>query len=84
MGSPGPVSGPEVVAVVVAAECPLTQYQLVILKWVSNGKRDEEIGAIMGTTGGMIHQHMHRIFNRLGVPSRTSAVAMALRKGWIT
>lgn len=79
------VPAPEEPAPVAKAEaCPLTSYQCVILQWVSNGKSDAVVAAIMGTTEGMIHQHMHRIFNVIGVPSRTSAVAMALRKGWIT
>lgn len=80
MGEARPVTG---ITATPPEACPLTQYQLVIIQWVSNGKRDEEIAAIMGTTAGMIHQHMHRIFNKLGVPSRTSAVAMAFRKAWI-
>lgn len=64
--------------------CPLTQYQLTVLQWAANGKSDAQVGAIMGTTEGMIQQHMHRIRDRMGAPSRTAAVATALRKGWIT
>lgn len=67
----------------VATECPLTSYQLTIIQWVSNGKSDSAVAAIMGTTEGVIQGHMHRIFNRINVPSRTAAVAMALRSGWI-
>lgn len=64
--------------------CPLTPYQRVVLQWVANGKRDAQIASIMGnTTEGAITAHMLRILDRLGAGSRSGAVAIAIRKGWV-
>lgn len=71
---------------VVAAkdDCPLTQYQRVVLQWVANGKRDWQIASIMGnTTDDAISTHVRKIMDRLGAGSRSGAVAIAVRKGWV-
>ncbi len=66
-------------------DCPLTDYQLRVLGWVANGKTNFQIAGIMGnTTEGNIEQHLHRIFNAIGAPSRTAAVVIGLRRGWLT
>jgi DNA-binding CsgD family transcriptional regulator len=65
-------------------ECALTPYQVAILQWIANGKRDYDIAAIMGnTTEGAIQQHIQRMHSRFGTNTRGGLLAYAMRKGWV-
>lgn len=56
----------------------LTKRQAEVLFWVSQGKRNAEIAAILGTTAKTITKHLERVFERLGVETRTGAANVAL------
>jgi DNA-binding CsgD family transcriptional regulator len=59
-------------------ELGLTQREAEVLFWVSQGKRNSEIGIILGTRPKTITKHLERIFEKLGVETRTAATAIAL------
>lgn len=55
----------------------LTPRQAEILSWVSQGKRDSEIAQIIHSSARTVSNHVYRILQRLGVETRTAAVAEA-------
>jgi DNA-binding CsgD family transcriptional regulator len=59
----------------------LTLRELTILNWVKNGKTNREIATIMGITERTIRFHVESIFSKLGVTSRSQAVATAIEHG---
>jgi DNA-binding CsgD family transcriptional regulator len=59
----------------------LTLRELTILNWVKNGKTNWEIATIMGITERTIRFHVESIFSKLGVTSRSQAVATAIEHG---
>lgn len=64
-------------------QCPLTPRQVDVLSWVSEGKTDSEIGHILSISSETAHKHVERAKAKLGVTTRTQAVAVALRSGYI-
>jgi LuxR family quorum sensing-dependent transcriptional regulator len=61
----------------------LTARQAECLKWVSSGKTDEEIGAILSVSSRTVHNHIEAAKRTLGVAKRSQAVFMAYRRGWL-
>jgi DNA-binding CsgD family transcriptional regulator len=53
----------------------LTMREVEILHWVENGKRNSEIASILGLSHHTIRKHLENIFAKLGVETRTAAVA---------
>lgn len=62
----------------------LTERELEILRLVTRGLSNREIGAELFLSARTVHGHLGRIFNKLGVGSRTEAVVRALKEGWVT
>jgi two-component system, NarL family, response regulator LiaR len=60
-----------------AREEPLTSRQMEILALLGEGRSDEEIGSILHIEEATVRSHVHRILQRLGVETRTQAVAIA-------
>jgi DNA-binding CsgD family transcriptional regulator len=56
----------------------LTKREAEVLLWVSQGKRNAEIAAILGIRPKTITKHLERIFQKIGVETRTSAANVAL------
>ena len=46
--------------------------------WLTRGKSNEEIGAILGMSLGTVKKHLEHIFEKLGVESRTAAATKVL------
>ena len=65
------------------SECPLTEPQLEVVRWLSQGKTYSEIAEIMGLTASCLQHRMTRAFNSTGASNAPGIVAMALRRGWI-
>jgi NarL family two-component system response regulator YdfI len=59
----------------------LSQRELEILSIVASGARNKEIAAHLGLTERTVKAHLDSIFNKLGVDSRTAAVALAIQYG---
>ncbi|MHB0977465.1 MAG: response regulator [Candidatus Aquicultorales bacterium] len=70
MGKPANVSG-------------LSEREVEVLKLMAEGLRNKEIAARLFITEKTVKAHAGNIFNKLGVPDRTSAVTTALKKGII-
>ena len=50
-----------------------------VLLWVSRGKSNREIGAILTISPRTVDKHLEQIFTKLGVANRASAAARAVR-----
>ncbi len=62
---------------------PFSPREHQVLGLVAQGLTNKEIAYRLGLSERTIQFHMNSIFNKSGTQSRTEAVALALRKGWI-
>ncbi len=53
----------------------MSERELEILRWVTNGKTNFEVGVILGISPNTVKNHLKRIFTKLEVTSRAQAVA---------
>jgi len=58
---------------------PLTTREHEVLQWLTGGKTDRDIADILGISRRTVHKHLQRIYEKLGVETRTAAVVRALR-----
>jgi DNA-binding CsgD family transcriptional regulator len=56
----------------------LTRREREVLVWVSRGKTNRDISAILGTSPRTVQKHVEHIFQKLGVETRTAAAAKVL------
>ncbi|MDA3839531.1 MAG: autoinducer binding domain-containing protein [Patescibacteria group bacterium] len=56
----------------------ITNRELEVLKWLSNGKTSWEISVILKVTEATINFHVKNIFKKLNVNTRSHAVAIAV------
>lgn len=61
-----------------SAERAASARELEVLHWVSIGKSNEEVGKILGISGGTVKSHLQRIYKLLGVSNRTQAVSRGI------
>ena len=54
-----------------------------VVRLVVDGASNDEIGARLGISSRTVESHLRRLFERLGVASRTELAARALREGWL-
>jgi DNA-binding CsgD family transcriptional regulator len=60
--------------------CPsLTEREREILSWVARGKTNKEIAALLHVRHTTVGKHLENVFEKLGVHTRTAAVARAFR-----
>ncbi|HLA07285.1 MAG TPA: response regulator transcription factor [Anaerolineales bacterium] len=59
----------------------LTEREQEVLKAVARGERSKEIATHLGISERTVKAHLASIYNKLGVDSRASAVAVAAHKG---
>jgi DNA-binding NarL/FixJ family response regulator len=62
---------------------PFSPREHQVLSLAARGMTNKEIAYRLGISERTIQFHMNTIFNKSGTDSRTEAVALALRKGWI-
>ena len=62
---------------------PLTDRELEVLDLLSHGKSNKEIAANLSLSEFTVKGHLHNIFIKLNVLSRTEAIAAASRRGLI-
>jgi len=60
-----------------ASAWQLTPREQDVLRWLSAGKTDRDIGEILAISTRTVHKHLQRIYEKLGVETRTAAVARA-------
>jgi DNA-binding CsgD family transcriptional regulator len=60
------------------AAVPLTPREREVLDWVAAGKTNRDIAAILGASPRTVEKHLERIYEKLGVETRTAAAMRAL------
>jgi DNA-binding NarL/FixJ family response regulator len=61
----------------------LTGREREVVALVVEGRSNDEIGATLGITSKTVEAHLRRLFERLGLQSRTELATRALREGWL-
>jgi len=61
----------------------LTKREADVVRLVVEGRSNDEIGAHLGVASKTIEGHLRRLFERLGVQSRTELAMRAVREGWL-
>jgi len=62
---------------------PLTSRELEVLRLAAHGKSNKAIGVALAISPQTVQVHLRNLFGKLGVSSRSEAVAYALCRGWI-
>lgn len=65
------------------ADSPLTDRELEVLAMIAEGKSNKETAAALQISDQTVKNHISHIFAKLRVNDRTSAVLLAVNKGWI-
>lgn len=63
---------------------PLSDRELEVLRWVSKGQSNREIGKALNISGRTVQGHLANVFGKLHVASRTEAVTVGLQRGLIS
>ncbi len=58
----------------------LTLRESEVLVWVVKGKTNRDIGDILGSSPATVKKHLERIYEKLGVETRTAAAAVAMQR----
>lgn len=58
---------------------PLTQREMDVLEWVARGKTNRDVADILGISPRTVNKHLEHIYEKLGVETRTAAVARLAR-----
>ncbi len=61
----------------------LTEREMQVVRYVVDGCSNDEIGVALGIAAKTVEAHLRRLFERLGVQSRTELATRALREGWL-
>jgi DNA-binding CsgD family transcriptional regulator len=59
----------------------LTPREGDVMHWLSRGKTDAEIAALLEISPRTVHKHLEHVYVKLGVETRTAAVMRALGMG---
>ena len=51
-----------------------------VLYWIVKGKTNRDIGDILGSSPATVKKHLERIYEKLGVETRTAAASVAMQK----
>lgn len=63
---------------------PLSEREMEVLREAARGLPNKDIARRLNLSVRTVHTHLGNIFSKLGVGSRTEAVLLALRSGWIS
>ncbi len=66
-----------------SASTPLSEREHEVLKLAARGESNKLIARELQVSVRTVHAHMRHIFNKLGVASRTEAVMLGVREGWL-
>ena len=64
---------------VLAEAFELTPREAEVLYWMTLGKTNRDISAILGLSARTVNKHLEQIFQKMGIDNRTSAAVMADR-----
>jgi len=62
----------------------LTEREMDVLRAAAQGQANKMIAANLGISAQTVQVHLRNIFGKMGVNSRSEAVARAIKYGWIT
>ena len=62
---------------------PLTEREIEVLQLAAAGKSNKEIGLKLFISESTVKGHLHNLFSKLSVLSRTEAISVATRRGLI-
>lgn len=65
---------------VLKAAFDLTHREAEVLYWLTLGKTNRDISAILGLSARTVNKHLEQVFQKMGVDNRTSAAVLADRK----
>lgn len=54
-----------------------------VVRLVTDGLTNDEIGSALGITTRTVEAHLGRVFERAGVASRTELASRAIREAWL-
>ena len=60
-----------------------TARELDVVRLLVEGRSNDEIGVALGIGAQTVETHLHRLYERYGVASRTELATRALREGWL-
>ena len=63
---------------------PLSEREMEVLREAARGLPNKDIARRLNLSVRTVHTHLGNIFAKLGVGSRTEAVLLALRRGWVS
>lgn len=63
---------------------PLSAREQEVLRLAARGVSNKEIADALSLSARTVQNHLSHIFNKLGVASRTEAVVLGLRNGWLS
>ena len=66
-----------------ATESPLTDRETEVLAMIAEGKSNKETAVALHISDQTVKNHISHIFAKLDVSDRTSAVLLAVNRGWI-
>ena len=66
-----------------AQRLALSERELDVVRKVVEGLSNDEIAVTLGISPKTVESHLRRIFERVGVASRTELATRALREGWL-
>lgn len=78
-GAQGPAGGGSRLHVMPPSLQPLTPREAEVMRWLSFGKTDADIAAVLAISKRTVHKHLEHIYEKLGVETRTAAVMAAGR-----
>jgi DNA-binding NarL/FixJ family response regulator len=58
----------------------LTLRESEVLYWVAKGKTNRDIGDILGSSPATVKKHLERVYEKLGVETRTAAASVAMQR----
>ncbi|MEX0311647.1 MAG: DNA-binding response regulator [Tateyamaria sp.] len=64
---------------VLAEAFDLTRREAEVLYWLTLGKTNRDISAILGLSARTVNKHLEQVFQKMGIDNRTSAAVMADR-----
>lgn len=62
----------------------LTEREMEVLKLAAKGMTNKDIARCLTLSARTVHTHLSNIFSKMQVGSRTEAILLALKEGWLT
>jgi DNA-binding CsgD family transcriptional regulator len=67
----------------VPEDCPLSDRELQVLRLITTGHTNKEIGALLYLAEDTVKTHLRRAFRKISARDRASAVAIGYQRGWL-